>query len=390
MPEKVGKGDEAMTKSLLQTSPKDIDLPVRTSVLTKRKPFGHTLRHGLNVAFVTGFTLALLVIFLAPFLFMVFTSLKTQGQISIIGAPIYPAAPQTYEHNGKKLEVFKVPLNTCAGFDPSDTSTRSLAIAKKGPKESVFIDPADLARGEFKCTVSWRALDRSWKVSPAWSNYTEAWNAIDYPRLLWNTTFYAVMTEIGVLISCTLVAFGFSRFRFPGRDILFIILIATIFLPGAVTIIPTYTFFQKIGWLGTWLPLIVPAFFANAYDVFLLRQFFMTLPRELDESAMMDGASPLRILWSIIIPQSLPALIAITVFHIVWAWNDYFGPLIYLSTARDKWPISVALSTFNGIYGQQPQLIQAGSLMTIIIPLILFFVAQRFFVQGIVITGVEK
>ena len=196
--------------------------------------------------------------------------------------------------------------------------------------------------------------------------------------------------EIGVLISCTLVAFGFSRFRFPGRDFLFTLLISTIFLPGFVTLIPTYYVFQKIGWVGTWLPLIVPTFFANAYDVFLLRQFFMTLPRELDEAAMIDGASPLRVLWSVIIPQSYPVLIAVTVFHIVYAWNDYFGPLIYLSTNRQAWPISVALPIFNGLYNQQPQLIQAGALMAMVLPLILFFVAQRFFIQGIVVTGVEK
>jgi len=227
-------------------------------------------------------------------------------------------------------------------------------------------------------------------LSPTWDNYAQVWDLIDYPRLMWNTTLYAIVTEIGVLISCTLVAFGFSRFRFPGRDFLFVALISTIFLPGFVTLIPTYTVFQKIGWVGTWLPLMVPAFFANAYDVFLLRQYFMTLPREMDEAAMIDGASPFRVLWSVIIPQSYPVLMAVTVFHIVYAWNDYFGPLIYLSTNRDAWPISVALSTFNGIYGQKPQLIQAGSLMALIAPLILFVLAQRFFVQGIVITGVEK
>jgi multiple sugar transport system permease protein len=146
----------------------------------------------------------------------------------------------------------------------------------------------------------------------------------------------------------------------------------------------------KIGWVGTWLPLMVPHFFANAYNVFLLRQFFLTLPRELDESAMIDGAGPFRILWSVILPQSFPVLVAVSLFHIVFAWNDYFGPLIYLSTARDKWPISVALSTFNGIYGSEPQLIQAGALMALILPVLLFFVAQRFFIQGIVITGVDK
>jgi multiple sugar transport system permease protein len=348
------------------------------------------IKNGLNATFVTVLTAAVLTMFLAPFAFMIFTSLKTQDQISIVGAPIWPAQPPVYEYNGKQVEMFQVPLGKCDGFDPSTGATRDLAIVKKGQKQSLFVDPNDLGRGEFNCVVSWRALDRAWQFSPTWSNYQEVWNSIEYPRLMWNTTFYALTTTIAVLISCTIVAFGFSRFRFPGRDLLFIILISTIFLPGAVTVIPTFTFFQRIGWVGTWLPLIVPALFANAYDVFLLRQYFMTLPRELDEAAMIDGASPLRVLWSVIIPQSYPALMAVTVFHIVYAWNDYFGPLIYLSTNRDAWPISIALATFNGIYGDKPQLIQAGALMALIAPLILFFIAQRFFVQGIVVTGVEK
>jgi multiple sugar transport system permease protein len=357
---------------------------------TKLKFSRFRIKNGLNSAFVTLLVIAILVMFLAPFAFMIFTSLKTQDQISIVGAPIWPARPPTYEYNGKKAEVFMVPLAKCQGFDPNASGTGDFALVKKGQKESVFVDPDDLGRGEFTCAVSWRALDRAWEFAPTWSNYQEVWDTIDYPRLMWNTTFYAIATTIAVLFSCTLVAFGFSRFRFPGRDFLFIVLISTIFLPAAVTVIPTYTFFQRIGWVGTWLPLIIPALFANAYDVFLLRQYFMTLPRELDEAAMIDGASPLKVLWSVIIPQSYPALMAVTVFHIVYAWNDYFGPLIYLSTNRDAWPISIALSTFNGIYGQRPQLIQAGALMALIAPLILFAVAQRFFVQGIVIIGVEK
>jgi multiple sugar transport system permease protein len=289
------------------------------------------------------------------------------------------------------VEGFTVPLNTCVGSE-EDTSIKNLGIVQKGLRESTFIDPDNLDRGEFTCAVSWRNLDRPWQFSPTWENYTEVWTTIPgtFPRLLFNTAFYAISTVIGTHISCTIVAYGFSRFRFPGRDLLFIILISTIFLPAFVTVIPTYTFFQRIGWVGTWLPLIVPAFFANAYNVFLLRQYFMTLPRELDEAAMIDGAGPWRVLLSVILPQSYPALLAVTVFHIVFAWNDYFGPLIYLSTSRDRWPISVALTTFNGIYGQSPQLIQAGSLLTLIAPLILFIVAQRFFIQGIVITGVDK
>jgi len=365
--------------------------PVAVSKEKTRKSLSRfQVTNALNSTFVTVLTIAILIMFLAPFAFMIFTSLKTQDQISIVGAPIWPAQPPLYEYNGKQVEVFIVPLGKCQGFDPNSGATGDFALVKKGQKESLFVDPDDLGRGEFACTVSWRSLDRAWEFAPTWSNYQEVWDTIDYPRLMWNTTFYAIASTIAVLLSCTVVAFGFSRFRFPGRDFLFIVLISTIFLPAAVTVIPTYTFFQRIGWVGTWLPLIVPAFFANAYDVFLLRQYFMTLPRELDEAAMIDGASPLRVLWSVIIPQSYPALMAVTVFHIVYAWNDYFGPLIYLSTNREAWPISIALATFNGIYGQRPQLIQAGALMALIAPLILFVIAQRFFVQGIVITGVEK
>lgn len=358
------------------------------------------IKNGVSSTFVTLLAIAILVMFLAPFAFMIFTSLKTQDQISIVGAPIWPAKPPLYEYNGKQVEVFIVPLDKCQGFE-AGSGKADLALVKKGQKESVFVDPNDLGRGEFTCTVSWRALDRAWVFSPTWSNYQEVWETINYPRLMWNTTLYAIVTTIAVILSCTVVAFGFSRFRFPGRDLLFIVLISTIFLPVAVTIVPTFTFwnwvtvtFDKLGLpnigLGSWGPLFIPAFFANAYDVFLLRQYFMTLPRELDEAAMIDGASPLRVLWSVIIPQSYPALMAVTVFHIVYAWNDYFGPLIYLSTNREAWPISIALAQFNGIYGQRPQLIQAGALMALIAPLILFVVAQRFFVQGIVITGVEK
>jgi multiple sugar transport system permease protein len=352
----------------------------------------HTVRVKVRVLTVTVFTMAILFLFLSPFAFMIFTSLKTQEQISMIGAPIWPARPAAHETaDGRQLEVFKVPMNSCQGSE-NDTSSQNLAIITKGLRESTFIDPDDPGRGEFACEVSWRALKRPWQFSPTWENYREVWNTIPgtFPRVLWNTTFYAVSTLIGTLISCTLVAYGFSRFRFPGRDFLFVVLISTIFLPAFVTVIPTYAFFQKIGWVGTWLPLIVPAFFASAWNVFLLRQYFMTLPRALDEAAMIDGAGPFRVLWSVILPQSYPVLLAITVFHVVFAWNDFFGPLIYLSSNRDALPISVALQYYNGIYGQRPQLIQAASLMTLIAPVILFMLAQRFFIQGIVITGVEK
>jgi multiple sugar transport system permease protein len=172
--------------------------------------------------------------------------------------------------------------------------------------------------------------------------------------------------------------------------VLFIVLISTIILPIQVTIIPLFTFFTRIGWIGTWLPLLVPAFFANAYDVFLLRQYFMTIPRELDEAAMIDGASPFRVLRSVIIPQARPAIAAVTLFHFFYVWNDYFTPLIYLSGHEDLYPISVGLGKLVGTFARAPSLAMASAVMALALPVIIFFFAQRQFMQGVVITGVEK
>jgi multiple sugar transport system permease protein len=186
------------------------------------------------------------------------------------------------------------------------------------------------------------------------------------------------------------VAYGFARFRFPGRGALFTLLIATIFLPYAVTLIPTYTIFLKLGWVGTWLPLLVPTFFANAYDVFLLRQYLLTIPREMDEAAAIDGAGPFRTLVSVIVPQAWPAIVAVAIFHVVYAWNDFLGPLIYLSTKPDLQPLAVGLAHFNTLHYRNQAFIQAGTLMTMLIPVLIFLVFQRFFTRGIVISGVEK
>ena len=389
-----------------------------TNAMLQKQPITRTrtgfrlsqLKKAAGSTFTTTFATVVLALFLMPFLYMIFTSLKTQTQVATTGAPIWPARYTTYTYTGEntktytlmvkksgvpvkqiinmkdfagqELQVYKVPL--------PDGTTKELALLKGYQKSSIFIDPAKAAGDPIVWEGFFQTLPRTWIPAPQWSNYAEMWKDVNYPRVLWNTFFYAFTTTIGILVSCIPVAYGFSRFRFPGRDVLFIVLLSVIFLPSTVTIIPTFTFFTKIGWVGSWLPLIVPSFFANAYDTFLLRQYFMTLPHELDEAAMIDGAGPLRILWSVILPQSYPVIVAVTVFHIVWAWNDYFNPLIYLSSRMDLQPVSVALARFNGIFGSRPELIQAGSLLTLIFPLILFVIAQRFFVQGIVITGVDK
>ena len=204
---------------------------------------------------------------------------------------------------------------------------------------------------------------------------------------LWHSFTRDRVAQFSLLV---FVAYGFARFKFRARGALFMVLMATIILPPAVTQVPSYAFFTWIGWTGTWLPLIVPQFFANAYNVFLLRQYFLTIPTEMEQAAAVDGAGPLRTFFYVILPQAVPALTAVSLFHFFFAWNDFFGPLIYLSSSRDIQPISVGLTLFNGVYDTEPQLIMAASFIALAIPLVIFFFAQRIFIQGIVITGVDK
>jgi multiple sugar transport system permease protein len=343
----------------------------------RRRVQGSTLR-----SFgVTFFAVVVLAAFLSPMLRTISISLKTTDQITASNSPLWPAQPATFEWEGREYDVYQVPI---------DGTTQDLALVDKGRQESGFVDPANPDAGVITWEGSWRSLEQSWAFAPHWENYPEAWEIMDFPRLAFNTAMLALIGTLGTLLSCVLVAYGFARFRFPGRNILFLLLLSTIFLPAAVTLIPTYTIFVKLGWVGTWLPLLVPAFFANAYDVFLLRQYFLTLPRELDEAAKIDGAGPIKILTSLIIPQSWAVIIAVAVFHIVYTWNLYFEPLLYLSSKPELQPIATGLAQFNSIYSEQIELVQAATLMTIIIPMIVFFMAQRFFMRGIVITGVEK
>ena len=330
---------------------------------------------------VTFFAVVLLAAFLSPLVRAATYSIKSPEQISQVDSPIFPADPLQFTYQGRDYDVYQVPI---------DGTTRSLALVKKGRAESQFVDPTKPSAGLVTWEGSWRTLERTWTFAPNFSNFVDVWNLINYPRLLFNTIALALIGMVGTLVSCTLVAYGFARFRFRGKGLLFTLLIATIFLPAAVTVIPTYTIFVKLGWVGTWLPLLVPAFFANAYDVFLLRQYLLTIPREMDEAAAIDGAGPFRTLISVIVPQAWPVIGAVAIFHIVYSWNDFFGPLIYLSSKEELQPLAVGLSRFNGVHYRNPALIQAGTLMTLIIPVLIFLIFQRVFTRGIVITGVEK
>lgn len=354
---------------------KKLNLPEPDLLTPKRvKRKNRSNKRYLTIALTSG-TLLVLLIFLMPLAYGFITSLKTEKWISAPGVPVLPSVPEEYAYQSKTYRVYLY-------------EDQKVILLKKGRSSSTLLNTE--TGEEFTWEGRWRTLNPSWEFKLRWKNFYEAWSLMDFPKLLLNTLFYTVLSSFGMILSSALVAFGFARFRFPGSKVAFIIVIATMILPPSVTLIPTYTFFYKIGLVGTWLPLILPCFFANAYNVFLLRQFFMGIPRSLDEAAMIDGAGYFTIFFRIILPQAVPALTAVGLFHFFYCWNDFFGPLLYLAGQPEKFPISLGLSNFVNMYKEKATLVQAGSLISTVIPLLLFIFCQRFFMQGVVVTGDEK
>ena len=349
--------------------------------LTSTSPVARVYRRFLAKAGLTMFALILVSAFLSPLAYMVATSFMQPSQIATPGAPPWPAKPETGTFEGREYPVYRVTI---------DGVTRSLMLVDPGRESSVFVDPADPAGTPIEWEGRWRTLEQSWQFSPLVENYTTVWNQLNFPRLLLNTAGIAFFSTVGAVFSSILVAYGFARFRFPGRNVFFFILLGTIILPNQVTLLPQYVIFSWLGWNGTWLPLVVPHFFANAFNVFLLRQYFLTIPREMDEAAMIDGAGPFRILRTVIVPQSIPAITAVTLFHFFWAWNDFFVPLLYLANKPELQPLSIAIQQYNALYASQPTLIQASAVLAMIVPVVIFFLAQRAFMRGVVVTGVDK
>ena len=353
----------------------------RLRSIGERGPIAKSYRRYLGRASITMFALIVVSAYLLPLLYMVTTAFQQPGQASTPGSPVYPATPLTGTYQGVSYPIYAVPVNG---------TTRDLMLVEKGRESSIFVDPADSSAALIQWQGRWRTLTQAWTFAPEVANFTTAWSQLNFPRLLFNTAAIALLSTLAAVASSALVAYGFARFRFPGRNIMFVVLIATIILPFQVTLLPTYVIFTNLGWNGTWLPLIIPHLFANAYNVFLLRQYFMSIPRDLDEAAMIDGASPFRVLRSVILPLSVPAIVAVCLFHFFFAWNDFFVPLLYLAAKPELQPLSIGIQQYNALYSTQPTLIQAASLMTMAVPVIVFFLAQRAFMRGVVVTGVEK
>ncbi|EHQ63578.1 carbohydrate ABC transporter permease [Paenibacillus dendritiformis] len=221
-----------------------------------------------------------------------------------------------------------------------------------------------------------------------WDNFAKAWQSQPFGTYLNNSLIVTGLSLIGQLLSSSLVAYGFARFHFRGKDALFLILLASMMIPWEVTMIPLYMEFNALGWINTLKPLIVPAWFGSPFFIFLLRQFIMGIPTELEEAARIDGANPVQIFLRLIVPLLRPALILVGVFHILSSWNDYLGPLIFLND-QTKYTLTLGLSQFRGMFGVDMVSIMAVTFLICLPPLAAFFLAQRYIVEGIATTGIK-
>jgi len=354
---------------------------------SKRRPRGEGSTLSLRLWEFTGTALVNLLVFilllvcLSPLSYMVVTAFKTSFQLQDSLAPLWPAVPVSYTYQGKEYGVYEV---------PTETGVRALALVDRHLKSSGFIDPAHPEAGLIQWTGYWRSLTRAYSPHITLDNFGQVWQTSDYSRILKNTLFVVVVGGLGVLGSSIAVAYGLSRFRIPGGKYLFILLVATIMIPQSILLVPSFVIFTRVlGWNGSYLPLIVPQFFGSAVYIFLLRQNFKGISRDLDEAAMLDGAGPLRILVSIILPQAIPAVTTVALLHFFNTWNELRLSSLFLGTRPDLQTMAFTVQA-GGNIGFTPELLQTATLLLLVVPVGVLFLTQRFFMQDMVITGLEK
>lgn len=340
-----------------------------------------TMRHAiLHSVLLSGSLL-----FTIPFAWLVVTSLKEEKEMSAFPPVWIPTQQVKMLIDGKSVGLAMLP------YQGTPVKVAVLKEYDTGDRLVRILEPANLSGTEVKTKVS--ALKEVRHIAPVWKNYP---NAIKFlPRetnggliYLWNTLQVSALSIIGTLLSASMVAYSFARLKWPGREFLFTILLATMMLPSAVTMMPVFLIFRSFGWIDTLYPLWAPSFVGSAFNIFLLRQFFMGIPTELEEAARIDGCSFYTIFWRIVLPQVKPALAALTIMSFMGSWNDFRGPLIYISSP-EKQPLAYALQLFQTAHGGEPGLLMAASTMVMVPVLVLFFFTQRYFIQGITLTGIK-
>jgi len=328
--------------------------------------------------------------FLVPFIWMLVTSVKSDQDVFHTPPRWLPYDNVTANVGGGQLPLYNV---------KTENGVKQLALVKIVEGTGTFLDPQNPTQ-ELQYEIqqgTTKIAEPIMHVSFRWRNFPDAMERGSRPGVgasFWvyfkNSLIIAFFTILGTLLSNTPVAYAFARINFPGRDLLFIIVLATLMLPYQVTIIPLYLFFNDyLHWGNTFLPLLVPAFFANAWDVFLLRQFFRTIPEEMCDAARVDGASEWQIFTRIVLPLSIPVLATVTVFTFLYAWNDFTGPLLFLSSP-DKFTMALGLRDFQGQRTMVWNQLMAASMVFTIPIVIAFFFAQKTFIQGIKLTGSKE
>ena len=336
---------------------------------------------GLGTTLLNGLVILLLIIYLFPTIYMISTAFMETIQLSERNPPLYPASRVFYTYEGEEYSLYNVPIGD---------EMRQLALVVPGRLASQFIDPQNPAAGLIDWDGSWRALTPVYRFHATWENFQILFRSIPFTRYLGNTLLVALISEVAVLVSSIIVAYGFARFPLPGGDLLFYVMIATILIPEKVTLIPTYFFFvQVLDWNGSWLPILVPFFFGNAVYIFLLRQNFKSIPKDLEEAAVLDGAGPIRTLFSVVLPQCWPVIITVFLLHFFYIWNETRQASLYLSTRRDLSPVSFGIQNFQSLTPIQNQLL-AGALLVMLVPALVLLFSQRIFMRDVIVTGVEK
>jgi multiple sugar transport system permease protein len=324
--------------------------------------------------------------FLVPFAWLISTSLKTDDEQAVF-PPVWIPTQQITDATLKNAEGKPAPISLLK----TPANTKGVRVAEMAELPSGDVKVQYLEGEKVEATVKRDALTKVRAPSPRWENYQEALEYLPaethYGLLfLRNTLFLVFFSVAGTLLSSSLVAFAFARLRFPGRDLLFVVLLATMMIPGAVTMMPQFLIYRSLGWYDTLKPLWVPAFFGSAFNVFMLRQFFMSIPNELEDAARIDGCGPFGIYWRVMLPLVKPALAAIAIMATLGAWNNFQGPLIYLSSP-DQMPLAYALQLYQQQHGGEPGLLMAASTMVVLPIILLFFFTQRYFIEGVSLSG---
>jgi multiple sugar transport system permease protein len=221
------------------------------------------------------------------------------------------------------------------------------------------------------------------------SNYSDVVHTIPIFQYAWNTVQISVLASVGVVLSSIPVAYALSRMSWKGRNVVFVIILATLMLPYQVTVLPLYVIFVRLDWIPSFKPLIIPSFFGDAFSIFLLRQFFLTIPNELSDAARVDGASEWQIMTRVVVPLAKPAIAAVALFSFLYNWNDFFGPLLFLVEKPKLWTLAIGLNEFRGQHHVEHNLIMAASVLFMIPVIALFFMAQRVFIEGVTLTGTK-